>query len=41
VNNIFDKEYVGAVNVGDANGRYYYPSPTRNYLVGLSVIYQF
>lgn len=41
VNNIFDKEYIGAVNVGDANGRYYYPAPTRNYLVGLSVIYQF
>jgi iron complex outermembrane recepter protein len=41
VNNIFDKEYIGAVNVGDANGRYYYPSPTRNYVVGLSAIYQF
>jgi len=41
VNNIFDKEYIGAVNVGDANRRYYYPAPTRNYLVGLSVIYQF
>ncbi|HQR53049.1 MAG TPA: TonB-dependent receptor [Burkholderiales bacterium] len=41
VNNIFDKAYIGAVNVGDANGRYYYPAPTRNYLVGLSVIYQF
>jgi len=41
VNNLFGREYVGAVIVGDANGRYYAPAPTRNFLVGVSASYAF
>jgi iron complex outermembrane receptor protein len=41
VNNLFDKEYIGAVVVGDANGRYYAPAPTRNFLVGITASYAF
>jgi len=37
VNNLADRNYVGSVIVGDANGRYFEPSPGRNYLVGVSV----
>jgi iron complex outermembrane receptor protein len=32
---MFDAAYVGSVIVNDANGRYYEPSPGRNYLLGL------
>jgi iron complex outermembrane receptor protein len=35
VDNLFDKQYVGSVIVNEANGRYYEPSPTRNWLVGI------
>ncbi len=41
LNNIFDREYIGAVIVGDANGRYFAPAPTRNFLVGVSASYTF
>jgi iron complex outermembrane receptor protein len=41
VNNLFGREYIGAVIVGDANGRYYAPAPTRNFLVGASATYAF
>ncbi len=41
VNNLFGKQYIGAVIVGDANGRYYAPAPTRNVLVGATAIYSF
>jgi iron complex outermembrane receptor protein len=41
VNNLFDEEYIGAVVVGDANGRYYAPAPTRNFLFGVSAAYTF
>ncbi len=41
VNNLFDEEYSGAVNVNDSNGRYYYPASGINYLVGLSLAYVF
>jgi iron complex outermembrane receptor protein len=41
VDNIFDREYMGAVAVNDANGRYYFPAPTRSLLIGGSVGYQF
>ncbi len=40
-NNLFGREYIGAVIVGDANGRYYAPAPTRNFLVGASATYTF
>lgn len=41
VENLFDKEYVGSVRVGDLNGNYYEPAPTRNWLLGLNASYQF
>ncbi len=37
IDNLFDKEYIGAVIVNDGNRRFYAPAPTRNYLIGLSV----
>ena len=36
LNNFTDRNYVGSVIVGDTNGRYFEPSATRNFLVGLS-----
>ena len=41
VNNLFGREYIGAVIVGDANGRYYAPAPTRNALIGATATYSF
>lgn len=41
VNNLFDREYVGSVIVGDANKRYYEAAPGRNWLAGVSAQYQF
>jgi iron complex outermembrane receptor protein len=41
VNNLFGREYIGAVIVGDANGRYYAPAPTRNFLLGALAVYEF
>ena len=37
VNNVTNENYVGSVIVGDANGRYFEPSATRNFLIGVSV----
>ena len=37
LNNITNVNYVGSVIVGDTNGRYFEPAPTRNFLVGVSV----
>ncbi len=36
INNIFARNYVGSVIVGDTNGRFFEPSATRNYLIGIS-----
>jgi iron complex outermembrane receptor protein len=36
INNIFDRNYVGSVIVGDTNSRFFEPSARRNYLVGVS-----
>lgn len=41
VNNLFDRPYIGAVVVGDANGRYYAPAPGRNFLMGVAASYTF
>ncbi len=41
VNNLFGRQYIGAVIVGDANGRYFAPAPTRNVLVGVTATYEF
>ncbi|HVF65370.1 MAG TPA: TonB-dependent receptor [Casimicrobiaceae bacterium] len=37
VNNVFDRQYVGSVIVGDANGRFFEPAPGRNVFVGATV----
>ncbi len=37
VNNVANVNYVGSVIVGDANNRYYEPSPGRNWYAGVSV----
>ena len=36
VNNVFDRNYSGSVIVGDTNGRFFEPSPGRNYLAGFT-----
>ena len=36
VNNLFDRNYVGSVIVGDTNSRFFEPSPGRNYLAGVT-----
>jgi iron complex outermembrane receptor protein len=41
INNLFDKQYVGSVIVGDANKRYYEAAPGRTLLVGASAQYRF
>jgi iron complex outermembrane recepter protein len=39
--NIFDREYIGAVRVNDTNARFYEPAAGRNYLVGINAQYKF
>lgn len=41
LNNLLDKNYIGSVIVGDANKRYYEAAPQRNWLLGVSAMYQF
>jgi iron complex outermembrane receptor protein len=41
VNNLFDRNYIGSVIVGDSNKRYYEPAPGRNWVLGVSAQYQF
>lgn len=41
VENMFDKEYIGSVRIGDTNQRFFEPAPDRNYLLGLSANYKF
>ncbi len=41
VDNVFDKQYIGAVYVNDGNGRFYAPAAERNYTVGMSASYAF
>jgi iron complex outermembrane receptor protein len=36
LNNVTNLNYVGSVIVGDTNTRYFEPSATRNFLVGIS-----
>ena len=37
IDNLFDRNYVGSVIVGDTNGRFFEPAPGRNYFVGATV----
>ena len=39
VDNLFDRQYIGSVIVGDSNSRYYEPSPGRNGMVGVNLRY--
>lgn len=39
--NVFDRQYVGSVIVGDSNGRYYESAPGRTWLAGVSARYSF
>jgi iron complex outermembrane receptor protein len=41
LNNIFDKQYVGSVIVGEGSGRYYESAPDRNWLAGVNARYAF
>ena len=41
VNNLTDAQYVGSVIVNAANGQFFEPSPTRNWLVGVNASYAF
>ena len=41
LDNLFDRQYVGSVVVGDGNGRFYESAPGRNWLVGMSARYAF
>lgn len=41
VNNLFDRDYVGSLIVGDANKRYYEAAPGRNWMAGVSAQYTF
>ncbi|MES2263387.1 MAG: TonB-dependent receptor [Pseudomonadota bacterium] len=41
LNNLFDRDYVGSVIVGDSNKRYYEAAPGRNWQLGASAQYQF
>ncbi len=41
LNNLGDVNYAGTVIVGDTNGRYFEPSATRNFLLGLSAYVTF
>jgi iron complex outermembrane receptor protein len=41
VDNLFDRSYTGSVIVGDANRRYYEPSPPRNFIAGISASFTF
>lgn len=41
IDNLFDKQYIGSVIVGDGNGRFYESAPGRTWLVGASARYAF
>ena len=41
LNNFTNVNYVGSVIVGDTNGRYFEPSATRNFLIGVSAYASF
>ncbi|GAB2881902.1 TonB-dependent receptor [Pseudoduganella ginsengisoli] len=41
LNNLFDRQYIGSVIVGDTNKRYYESAPGRNWQLGASAQYRF
>lgn len=41
LDNVFDRNYIGSVIVGDGNGRFYEPAPGRAWMAGVSAAYTF
>ena len=41
IDNLANTRYIGSVIVNEANGRFFEPSPGRNYLAGISAAYRF
>jgi len=41
VDNLFDRQHVASVIVGDANGRFYEPGPGRSWYAGMRAAYRF
>ena len=41
IENLFDKNYVGSVIVGDTNQRFFEPAPRRNAIVGINAVARF
>jgi len=41
IDNLLNRNYIGSVIVNESNGRFFEPSPGRNYLVGISAAYRF
>lgn len=41
VDNLFDREHVASVIVGDGNGRFYEPGPTRSWYAGVRASYRY
>ncbi len=41
LDNLFDRQYVGSVIVGDSNGRFYEAAPGRSWYAGAGLAYQF
>ncbi len=40
IENMYDKEYIGSVRIGDSNNRFFEPAADRNYLLGFSAKYK-
>jgi iron complex outermembrane receptor protein len=41
IENLFDKNYVGSVIIGDTNRRFFEPAPRRNVIVGINAVSRF
>ena len=41
IENLFDKNYVGSVIIGDTNRRFFEPAPRRNAIVGINAVSRF
>jgi iron complex outermembrane receptor protein len=41
IENLFDKQYVGSVIVGDTNRQFFEPAPRRNAMVGINAVSRF
>ena len=41
IENLFDRQYIGSVIIGDTNQRFYEPAPRRNAIVGINAVSRF